>query len=414
MAFNYTDRFALGMVLQNIKADLHLTDTELGLLSGIAFALFYSIMGVPIARWADRGDRVTIIGLATGIWSAAVAACGLVGSFAHFLVMRVVVGIGEAGCVPPALSLIADYFDRAERPRAVSTYMQGISVSLILGYFVSGWLNQLYGWRTMFILIGLPGLGLAALARYTLKEPRRDETHTNMEPVDQPALRQVCTTLWTSVSFRHVLYANSVMWFISYGTMQWTPAFFIRSFGLETGELGTWFAVLYGIGGILGTYCGGELAARYAPHNERLQLKGMATLIALSGILMTFVYYPVLAPNSHWAFAWLGLSNLFGAMTNGPLFAVIQTLVPDRMRAMAIAMVYLFANLVGIGVGPLAAGALSDALRPSVGDESLRYAMLILCPGFLWGAWHLWAASKTVMQDLRINANDPSAPKMSC
>ena len=412
VAFNYTDRFALGIVQQDIKLDLGLSDTQLGFLSGIAFALFYSVMGIPIARWADTGNRVTIISLTAALWSVAVAVCGRAGSFAQLLFVRVVVGVGEAGCVPPSLSLIADYFTRAKRARAVSVYMQGISASLVIGYLAAGWLNQFYGWRAMFAMIGLPGLGLAVLAGITLSDPRhRTATSTAASPSHE-GLKEVCVTLWTSRTFRHLLYSCAVNWFFTYGTLQWTPAFFVRSFGLKTGVLGTWFAVIYGVSSIVGTYWGGEWAARRAANDERLQLKGMAILVSISGILMAFVYIPFLAPDSNWALVWLGLANLAAATINGPQFAMIQTLAPERMRATSIALVYLFANLIGIGLGPWAAGALSDALRASVGQESLRYAMLLLCPGFVWSAWHLWAARKTVCSDLEVAGSGDTFAEM--
>src|SRR5688500_12783235 len=169
LAFNYIDRLALGLLLEDIKADLALTDTQLGFLTGIAFALFYAVMGIPIARWADRGNRVTIISLTTALWSVAVALCGAAGSFVQLLVIRAGVAVGEAGCHPPALSLIADYFTRAERPRAVARYMLGWPLALLIGYFAAGWLNEFWGWRATFVILGLPGLVLAALARFTLK-----------------------------------------------------------------------------------------------------------------------------------------------------------------------------------------------------------------------------------------------------
>jgi len=190
-----------------------------------------------------------------------------------------------------------------------------------------------------------------------------------------------------------------VLFFFSYGSMQWTPAFFVRSFGLKSGELGTWLAAIYGLGCILGTYGMGEWATRRASQNERLQLKGLALMLSVSTLFGAFVYLPALTPNYYWAMGWLGLSTVTG-MINGPAFAVIQTLVPQRMRAMSIALIYLFANLIGMGLGPWAAGALSDALRPWVGEESLRYGLLALSPGYVWGGWHLWRASQTVTRDL--------------
>jgi MFS family permease len=400
LAFNYLDRIALSLVLQDIKTDLHLTDSQLGFLSGIAFALFYSVLGVPIARWADRGNRVGIISLSVALWSIAVTLCGTAVSFVQLMLIRVVVGVGESGCVPASLSLIAGYFTREERPRAVSFYMQGVSASLVLGFFAAGWLDQRVGWRLTFALIGLPGLGLALLARRTIKDIARAERDLTTAASPHPSFREVCSFLWKNTTFRHLLYSFLVLWFFSYGTLQWTPAFFVRSFGLKAGELGSWLAIVYGVMNLIGIYLGGECATRYALRNERRQLMAMAVIILVSGLLAALVYIPRVAPNCYFAFMWLALSTLSGAAIGGPQFSVIQELVPARMQAVTIAIVYLFGNLIGIGIGPWAVGALSDVLRPWCGDESLRYALLLLCPVCAWGAWHLWAAARTVAVDV--------------
>jgi len=410
-AFNYVDRLALGVVLQDIKTDLDLTDTQLGILSGIAFALFYSIMGIPIARWADRGNRVTLMALTAAVWSVLVACCGLATSFMQLMLIRIGVGIGEAGCIPSAQSLIADYFARAERPRATALYLQGTNVSLMLAYFVAGWLSQFYGWRMMFIWVALPGFGLAVLVRLTIREPRCErgpiESDNTSRPA-QPSLKKVVRILWVNATFRHLLYSQSVFYFFAYGILQWQPAFFVRSFGLATGELGTWFAAIYGVGGILGTYWGGALACRYAPNNERAQLRTMAVVNAVfNGAVWSLIYC---TKNHYVAFALMGLSTMGGAAINGPLYATIQTLVPAHMRAVSIALVLLFANLIGMGLGPLAVGMLSDALHPLLGQESLRYALLALCPGYLWTSWHLWRASKTVIRDLEAVKDEIQQP----
>jgi MFS family permease len=406
-AFSFVDRIALGVLLQDIKIDLALSDTQLGLMSGIAFALFYSIMGIPLARWADRGNRVTIISLTAALWSVMVALCGMAGSFAQLLLIRIGVGVGEAGCGPAANSLMADYFTRAERPRAAAIYTLGTSLGFVVGYFFAGWLNRFYGWRTTFILLGSPGTVLAALAWFTLKEPRRTKPTLQIASLTrpeisapfaaQPSLKDVCVTLWTNTTFRHLLFGLSVVYFFSYGIVQWQPTFFIRSYGLTSGELGTWFAVIYGLGGILGTYGGGEWASRRAAHNERMQLKAAAFVYASLSIIYPFIY---LSANHYLAFGLLGVVSLISSTINGPLLATVQTLVPERMRAMSIALIFLFANLIGMGLGPLAAGALSDALRPWAGQESLRCALLVLSPGYFWAAWHFWHASRTVTQDL--------------
>jgi MFS transporter, Spinster family, sphingosine-1-phosphate transporter len=415
-AFNGVDGVALGLTAQNIKADLHLSDTEVGLLSGLAFALFYAVMGIPIARWADRGDRVAIISITAFVWSLLVSLCGAATSFAQLLLIRVGVAVGEAGCVPPAQSLIADSFARGERPRAIAVYMLGGNLSLVIGYFAAGWINQFYGWRITFAALGAPGVVLAALAWTTLREPRRQGRRISdgrshaacglgqprasavLGPRSEvPTLAQVCATLWSNRTFRHLLFGFSVLYFFGYGVQQWMPVFFIRSYGLKTGEVGTWFALIVGIGGLVGTYAGGALASRYAANNERRQLKAMASAFVLFGACFALMF---LAWSRTVAFALMAVATVGASMSNGPLFATLQTLVPARMRAVSIAIIYLFANLIGLGLGPLATGALSDALRPLFGSESLRYALLALCPGYVWMSWHLWRASRTVTDDL--------------
>lgn len=400
LAFNYTDRFALGMVLEDLKRDLLLTDSQLGLLSGIAFALFYSLMGLPIARLADRENRVTLIAVTAALWGVAVAVCGVATSFLHLLLIRVGIGIGESGCVPPSLSLITEYFSREERPRAVSAYMQGISLSFFIGYLAAGWINELFGWRVMFLLIGLPGLALSVLTATTLKDPRPRVPRSSTILLSHRSLLSTSKSLWNITTFRRLLYSCAVNWFFTYGTLQWAPAFFERSFGTSSGILGTIFALIFGVSSIAGTYLGGAFATRYAAKNEALQLRGMAVVTCVSGVLMLFVYLKSLSPNTYLAFTWLGLSNLAASMVNGPQFAVLQTVIPPPMRATSTALVYLFGNLIGIGLGPWGAGALSDALGPWLHQDSLRYAMAILCPGFIWSAYYLWEAAKTASCDL--------------
>lgn len=416
LALNYIDRFALGLMLQDIKRDLQLSDTQLGLLTGLAFAFFYSIMGLPIARWADRGNRVTIITLTTGLWSLAVACCGAAGNFAQLLLMRICVAVGEAGCVPPAHSLIADHFDRSQRARAAAIYMLGVPLSMLIGYLAAGWLNQMYGWRITFLLIGLPGLVVAPIVWLTLKEPRKAQWKRAASPEASPSeaagplqasVRETCTTLWRNKTFLQLALAFAIMSFFGQGAAQWKPAFFARSFHLETGELGTWLALIYGGGGILGTWIGGEFAARIAANDEGRQLRLMGLAYAGFAVFSCAVY---VSTNLYFAFAFLALATISANLIFGPFFAIIQTLVPSHMRATSIAIVYLVANLIGMGLGPLMAGALSDAYRALHGEESLRFALVTMSPGFLWAAWHLWVASKSVGRDVALTAEtEPQA-----
>jgi len=407
LVFNNLDRFALGLVIQNIKHEFVLSDTQIGLLTGIAFAMFYSVMGIPIARWADRGNRVTILSLTTALWCGAVALCGLAGSFVQLLLVRIGVGVGEAGCLPTAHSLIADHFSRAERPRAVGRYMLGGPLGMVVAYLLAGWINELYGWRITFIVLGLPGLLLALLIRVSLREPRTENrtagvglpAHPTMQIAALAPLgfKEVYRFLWRNATFRHLTLYFSVVAFFGYGISQWKPAFFIRTYGLQTGEVGTWFALCYGVAGIVGTYLGGAWASRFAADNERLQLQAMAAATCGFAVVSACVY---IAPNYYLAFALMAFASIGNAAVLGPLFASIQTLIPERMRAMAIATIYLLANLIGMGLGPLGVGALSDALATHFGNDSLRVALLALCPGYFWAALHLWNGSRTIGRDL--------------
>lgn len=397
MVFNYVDRLALGLLLEEIKVDLHLSDTQLGLLTGIVFALFYALMGIPIARWADRGNRAVIVSVTAALWSIAVALCGAASSFLQLVVLRMMVAVGEAGCHPPALSLISDYFDSAERPRAIARYMLGWPVALFLGYFAAGWLNGLYGWRGTFVVLAAPGLFLAVLAAVTLKEPRSAQAAAAIKASSsEPTFKEVLVTLWSNRAFRHLLFFFSLAYFFSQGILQWQPAFFVRSHEMQTAALGTWLAVIYGGTGLIGTYLGGELVSRYAGSIQR-QLLAIGALYAATAVLYASVY---LAPTHHLAFAALTFSALIGVASTGPMFAATQTLVPPHMRAMSIALILFFSHLIGMGLGPLATGLLSDALQPWAGEESLRYALLSFCPGYFLCSWHMWKASRAIEQDV--------------
>jgi len=409
-AYNFMDRQALGLVLQNIKMDLSLSDTRLGLLTGIPFAMFYSVLGIPIARWADRGNRVTILSMSVALWSVMVALCGKVTDFAQLMVLRAGIGVGEAGSFPPAQSLIPDYFKRAERPWAMSIYMLAGPGSTIVGLFVAGWLNQMYGWRAMFMLLGLPGLVLAPAAWLTLREPRQSRpagaapvTSLPMDPVEpgstvQPNLYEVARTLWVNRSFRRMLGFFCVQYFLSFGLGQFQPAFLMRSFGLNTGELGTWYALVFGLSGLLGIYAGGRLTGRYAANNERLQLRVAGVTYCFYTLTSVVAY---LSSNRYLFFGLIAVGTTVLNLLTGPMMAILQALVPPSMRAVSGASLFLVANLIGTGLGPLAIGALSDAFHAWLGAESLRYALLAASPGYLLGSWFLWQASRTVTADLQ-------------
>jgi len=393
LMFDYVPWNALGLLLQNIKLELHLSDLQCGVLSGIAFAIFYSVLGIPLARWADRGNRVRIIAISAVLCGLALTLSGVVASFIQLLVARIGVAIGEAGCIPAAHSLIAESFDRKQRTKAFSIYQLGFPLSALLATAAAGWLNELYGWRIAFVVLGLPGIPLGLLAWWTLREPDR----RCVDEQTAPPFWQVCRVLWRNTTFRNLLIGYSIGSFSSLGINQWSATFFRRCYDFETGELGMWLASIWGFGGLLGAYLSGVLASRYAAGNECRQLRGAALAQAFFGVMSVGIYA---SPTPYVAFTFMTLGVVIVFLSHAPLFSVIQTLVPSNMRALSIALVLLVSNLVGVGFGPLAVGALSEAMRHWAGNESLRYAILTLTPGCLITGWFLWRAGKTVTRDV--------------
>lgn len=399
-AFNFADRNLLNLLMEPIRVDLRLTDSQMGLVSGIAFALFYSTLGIPIARMADRGNRINIIAITTGLWSIMLLCCGFAANFMQLLLARVGVAVGEAGCVPPAQSLITDYYSRSERPMAMSSYMMAMPLSVIIGSALAGWINEWYGWRAAFLTVGIMGVFLALLARFTLREPRVAARLAEASPVpasEQTGYFQTFATLWRQRTYRHLVIGFTLIYLFSYGISQWGAAFLIRTHHIGTGELGSWYAVIWGVGGALGTFLGGYLSARFALDNERLQLKAMAWIMVAFVPIYLQIY---MSNNLYVSLSLMMVGAIIYSALFGPLFATIQGVVAPDMRAMAVAVILLFSNLIGMGLGPLAVGLLSDLLRPAFEAESLRIAILIWIPGFLWAGFHLSTASRDVQTEL--------------
>lgn len=399
LTLNGLDGTAVGIVLPSIKSALQLTDTELGFLTGIAFSVFYSTVGIPIGRWADRGDRVSIIAATTALWGLMVMLMGSAQTFPELLLIRIGVAVGEAGCVPAAYSLIGEYFAREERSRAVSNYLLGSPLSLMFGYLAAGWLSSRYGWREMFVWLGMPSVVIASLAWGTLTEPRRGKRSPRQAVTGSAGsanMGQVMRVLWGTRTFRYILGVTCVNALFGSGLVLWQPSFFVRSYGMRAEQLGLDFALIYGVAGVIGVYSGGYLASRFAARNETAQLRVFALFNGVFVALSAFIY---LSTDAHVSMSLLALAVAGLALETGPIYAITQTVIPERMRAISISVIYLFANLLGAGVGPLIVGALSDALRAHFGTESLRYALLAMSPGYLGASWLLWRATKSVAAD---------------
>lgn len=395
---NYLDRAFFGLVLQPIKVDLRLSDTQLGFLTGMAFALFYATLGIPISRWADRGNRVTIASLAIGLWGVSVMTCLFVNNFVQLLLARIAAAVGEAGCVPPTYSLVGDYFpESGERARAMAIYLAANPLSYLIGCVVGGWLNARYGWRESFLIIGIPGLLMAILVRFTIAETHVPRTAALELTHESPRIADVLRTLWYQRSLRSLTLGFILFSTLGLGLTPWYAAFLTRSHHMSTAEVGVWFGLIVGIGGIVAMVTGGYIAARWFDHDEPRQLRLAAMMSAL--LVPCFTLF-LLVPRKHQAMlALVPLVLVFNSFA-GPFWALTQRLVADNIRATALAIILLLANLIGMGMGPQIVGILSDILEPHFGINSLRYAMLSMAVAALCAAYCFWMASTTVRNDL--------------
>jgi predicted MFS family arabinose efflux permease len=357
------------------------------------------VAGIPIARLADRGNRARLASIAIGMWGLTMMGCVFVASYVQLLCARMLAAVGEAGCKPPTYSLVGDYFPQAdERTRAMSVYMAAAPLSSLVSFTSAGWLNELYGWRTTFFIIGIPGLLLAALVWLTVHEPRRDRAAAQAAPArPQVPFTEVLRVLWQRPSLRHISMVLILIYMMGTGLYPWYAAFMIRSHQMTTGTLGVWLGLIFGIGGVLGILAGGLTASRWFAGNERGQMRMNAVAVGL--LVPCFVAFLTL-PEQYQALAALVPLTMMLNFFLGPTYAVMQRLVGDDMRATAMSVVMLVANLVGFGLGPQIVGILSDRLMPVFGVDSLRYAMLCMSLVAFWVAYHFWKVSVTVKKDL--------------
>lgn len=390
--FNFIDRQIVNILAEPIARDLELSDTQIGLMTGLAFALFYTVLGIPIARYADRPttSRPKLIATALAVWSAMTAMCGLAQNFWQLLLARIGVGVGEAGCTPPAHSLISDMVPPEKRSSALAFYSLGIPIGSLLGMVIGGTLADLMGWREAFVVVGLPGVALALLVWFVLRDPRRSEAAAALRAQTAPAvalpLRQAVSEVMRSRAYVLLLLAGAAAAFLSYGKTTWTTIFFQRTHDLTPGQVGLWFGLLGGVAGILGTWLGGFLADRFGAKSRRHVLSAPAIGMAVAVPLAIAAYH---APSWPLALVLLFLPTVFNSLYYGPTYSAAQGLVPMRARAIAAALLLFFQNLIGLGLGPLFFGMLSDWLQPAYGADSVRYvlygaAVLGLVPAFFF------------------------------
>jgi MFS family permease len=397
-SFNFVDRYILIILQEPIKAEFALSDTQLGLLTGFAFAMFYVVCGIPIARMADRGNRRTIISVAIATWSLMTAVSGFVTNYGQLLAARVGVAVGEAGGSPPAHSIISDIFPRRSRATALAIYSLGINIGILFGYVLGGWINEYLGWRMAFIAIGLPGIAVAILVRTTIAEPPRGFAEGVQEVGDVPGLMETFRFLWSRRSFRLLALATGVHNLAGYGIDAWVPPYIIRTFDMGTAELGTWMGLMAGFLGGTGTLLGGWLCDRLGRRDVRwyMWVPTIAILLTMPAMVATF-----LVPNQYAALILYGLPTLLMAIYLAPCIAMAHGMVSLRMRALASAILFFALNLIGLGLGPVSIGIVSDLLQPNYGDGALRIALVSGSVVFSLGAAALFfSAAKYLKEDL--------------
>ena len=398
--FNFIDRQIVNILAEPIAQDLDLSDTQIGLMTGIAFALFYTVLGLPIARYADKPSthRGRLIACALALWSGMTALCGLATTFSHLLLARIGVGVGEAGCTPAAHSLIADKVPPERRASALAFYSLGIPLGGLLGMLIGGVLADTVGWRGAFIWVGAPGLVLALIVLLLLKEPRQDGSSLSMAST-APTLRtgEALKTIFSSRAFILLVAAGSSASFLSYGKATWTTIFFQRSHGLTPGEVGFWFGLWGGLAGAFGTWLGGWLADRFGKHNRRHVMTAPAIGMVIAAPMAFTAYFM-----TDWRIALLllMLPTVLNSLYYGPCYSSCQGLVPMRARAIAAAVLLFCQNLIGLGLGPLFFGMISQWLKPEYGADSVRYVLFGAAWLGLIPAFFFWRCSLRLNDEL--------------
>lgn len=413
--FNFLDRQIIGILSIPIQEELGLSDTQLGLMRGLSFALFYSTLGVPIAWLADRTNRTRIIAIALAVWSAMTAACGLAQNFWQMFAARLMVGVGEAGGVAPAYSIIADYYPPEKRARALAIYSFGIPIGSAVGIIFGGVIATLIDWRAAFLIVGVMGVVLAPIFYLTMREPRRgayDPPGTKIAPAP---IKEVFATLARKPSFWTLSLGAACSSMIGYGLFAWLPAFFVRSYPTELVETLSWLPAwaipegagpllyagyFYGtivlFGGVLGIWLGGVLGDRFGKGS-----RGAYALVPAIAFLATAPFFAagVLSSSLALSFFIFLIPTALGLAWLGPVLSAFQHIVPVAMRATASAVFLLINNLIGIGLGDLLLGAMSDGLKAQFGEESLRYSILAGVSFYIAAAVFFLFASRTLAKD---------------
>jgi len=395
--FNSMDRIIFSVLMEPIRLDLGLSDTAMGLLSGLAFTTFFALFGIPLARLADRGNRVKLLSVVVALWSLMTAFSGAAQNLTNMFLARAGVGIGESGAWPISHSLLADRFPPEQRAFALGVFQAGGGIGVLLGLLLAGLVADAVGWRWTFVIIGLPGILLALLIRFSLTEPR-------LQSPSPPAESGAFSATWVSIrgllqlkTYRQILAAYVFTSAGLFGMINWLPAFLIRSHDLSLSQVGLWYGPIFGTGAVLGLLTGALLAPRWVARDRRWEFWLTAVAYFLSVPLFVGL---LLIEHSAWVFLLLFVAIFIATSGQGPLMAGIQRIAGSGERAMAIALA-LAAGVAGQTLGPFLVGWFSDAWQPQFGDDALRYAMMVPLALLTWGVLHLYLAAGSLREDSR-------------
>ena len=397
--FNFIDRQILVILQEPIKAELGLSDAQLGLLTGFSFALVYVTAGIPIAWLADRSNRRNIVAASLAFWSLMTALSGLVQNYGQLLAARIGVGVGEAGGSPPSHSMISDYFPLSNRGTALSFYSMGIYIGVLFGFAAGGWIAENFGWRNAFFAIGIPGILYALAVIWIIKEPPRGQYDIGGTP-PKASMTETIHCLRSRPTFWWISVGCAFTAFVSYGNGNFMPSFLMRNHGLSLAEVGAILGLISGLSGAAGTLLGGFLSDRLGVRDIRWYV-WIPMLGGLSA--MAPAYYTLLGSNTNLIIAAMIPSQILGALYLGPCIATCHNLVSPGMRAMASALLFFVLNIIGLGLGPLTVGILSDQFAGRFGDDNLRYAMVTTLTISLVGVFFLWMGVRSLRRDLNAN-----------
>ena len=396
--FNFIDRQILAILLPAIRAEFGVDDWVLGFLAGSAFAIFYATLGVPIALLGDRWNRRNLIAVATAVWSGMTALCGMATNIVQLALARIGVGVGEAGFSPPAHSIIADLYPPKQRATAMGVFTLGIPIGIMIASFTGGWVAQNIGWRQAFLIVGLPGLLLALIVRFTLQEPVRGLSDGKVDSDHRPGVLEVVRFLMRRHSFKHLAIGSGLASFNGYATLSFFPSYMARTHGMTYTEIGLYFGLIVGFAGGAGFAGGGYLADKVG---QRSQRHSLWTVSAATMVAWLFIFPLFLTDDPYWAIILLIAPVFFSNFYLATTFAQVQGMVGLRMRSVASALLLFLLNIIGLGLGPQVTGILSDALREIAGNDSLRYSLLILgALLFPWSAFHYFMAGRHIEHDL--------------